>query len=267
MPDGRFEAGSCSAFCRAERVLHERTGLACAAAAGVTGRFRVWEVSGVRAVLATEPSLAFLATVSGVDPVTVHAAVKLVDSGVWHGVTPVVLVAVNERGEVVARLRAAGLVPRLGPAVAVKRLDATTGSRAAGRHDVVDGHDVDEFLGVLLAGYQVEGPVAAFIAAEHSQSMVRRFVVVDEQGTSIAAGAMTLHGDVAVLGGASTVPGARGQGAQSLLINHRMRLAAQAGCRWAVATAMPNSVSAQNLRRAGFHLYLRSAWSKAHPAA
>jgi GNAT superfamily N-acetyltransferase len=113
---------------------------------------------------------------------------------------------------------------------------------------------------VLLAGYEAEGVVAAFVAAEHRLPEVRRFLVV-EGGTPIAAAAMTVHGDLAVLGGASTLPAHRGRGAQPRLLRHRLRVAAEAGCVLAVATASAGSVSAANLRRAGFHLHRRSAWT------
>ncbi|WP_166345720.1 GNAT family N-acetyltransferase [Phytoactinopolyspora limicola] len=73
---------------------------------------------------------------------------------------------------------------------------------------------------------------------------------------------MTVHGDIAVLGGASTLPAHRGQGAQTQLLQHRLRLAREAGCALAVATARPDSVSAANLSKAGFGIYRRSAWTK-----
>jgi GNAT superfamily N-acetyltransferase len=77
----------------------------------------------------------------------------------------------------------------------------------------------------------------------------------------IAAAALTLHGDVAVVGGASTLPERRGEGGQSALLRHRISVATQAGCDLLVATAQPNSVSAANLRRAGFRTVRRTAWT------
>nr|WP_210408070.1 proline--tRNA ligase [Allokutzneria sp. NRRL B-24872] len=55
----------------------------------------------------------------------------------------------------------------------------------------------------------------------------------------------------------------RGRGAQSLLLRHRLRTAADAGCALAVATARPGSVSTANLRRAGFRTQRRTTWTKA----
>lgn len=114
---------------------------------------------------------------------------------------------------------------------------------------------------MLLAGFEVDGVVAAFMRAEHRLPAMRRFLAV-RGSTPIGAAAMTIHGDVAVLGGASTLPEHRGQGAQSRLLRHRLDVAAEAGCVLAVATARPASVSASNLRRAGFQLQRRTAWVK-----
>jgi GNAT superfamily N-acetyltransferase len=235
--------------------------LACEAAldAGVPGRFRVWEETGLMAVLATDPALGFLSTVSGVARETVSATIDLVNAPVWNGVKPTVVVSA-ELGEAVGPLlSAAGLVRTGDRILAVRRLEARRASAAGAHSDVVDAGEDDTFLHVLLAGYEVDGVAAAFIRAEHGLPVMRRFLVL-ERGAPIAAAAMTIHGDVAVLGGASTLPAHRGRGAQSRLLQHRIRIAAEAGCVLAVATARPESVSAANLRRAGFRIHRRSAW-------
>ena len=81
-----------------------------------------------------------------------------------------------------------------------------------------------------------------------------------EGQTPVAAAAMSTHDDVAVLGGAATLPAHQRNGAQSFVLGHRLREAAAAGCTLAVATARPGSTSATNLQRAGFTLVPRSAW-------
>ncbi|MFJ1766874.1 GNAT family N-acetyltransferase [Amycolatopsis sp. NPDC088138] len=234
----------------AERALHHRMGLACAAAvaAGVPGRFRVWEHRGLLAVLATDPALGFLSTVSGVAPETLPALPGLLDAPDWDGVRPTVLTTDVEVPP------AAGLVRAGERVLAVRRLGPEPSE------EVVDASGA--FVDVLLAGYEAEGVVAEFVAAEHRLPQVRRFFVV-EDGTPIAAAAMTIHGEVAVLGGASTLPAHRGRGAQPRLLRHRLRVAADAGCALAVATAVAGSVSAANLGRAGFRCYRRSAWVRA----
>jgi GNAT superfamily N-acetyltransferase len=207
------------------------------------------------AVLAADPALGFLSTVS-VGSGTLSAAVELVGSAVWGGVSPALVVPADV-ALTADVLLSAGFVRVADRLLAVRRLDSPASGGDRGLR-VVDAGDADLFSSVLLAGYEVDGVVASFIEAEHLQPAVRRFLVVDRD-LPVAAGAMTLHDDVAVLGGASTVPSHRGRGAQSLLLRHRLRVAATT-CRWAVATARPGSVSAANLERAGFTLCRRAAW-------
>jgi hypothetical protein len=237
-----------------EWALHQRAGLA---------GLRLWEQAGLLAARATDPALAFLSTVSGVVPGKVSAAIELANDPIWEGVRPTLVVSPElAAGET---LSSAGFVRAADRGLAVRTLGG-----GAAVPDVVDaGEDVDGFLRVLLAGYEVEGVVAAFIEAEHRLAVVRRFVVFEhdvfrhdvlQDDVPIAAAAMTFHGEVAVLGGASTLRAHRGKGAQSRLLRHRLRVAADAGCALAVATAVPGSVSAANLVRAGFAFRLRPTW-------
>jgi len=263
-PRGDGHAGVVSSdVARAEWALHRRAGLACGAAlaAGLPGRFRVWDGDGVLAVLATDPALGFLSTVSGIATETVPAAIDLVRAACWDGVASTVIVPAEVHDTAEGPLRAAGLTRAADRVLAVRRLEPWPGSAAGERSDVVDAGASDTFLDVLLAGYQVDGLVAAFIRAEHGHLMVRRFLLREPE-MPIAAAAMTIHGDVAVIGGASTLPTHRGKSAQPRLLQHRLRTAAEAGCVLAVATARPDSVSAANLHRAGFDIHRRSAWTK-----
>ena len=227
---------------RAERALHRRAGLACGAAeaAGVAGRFLVWEQAGLLAVVASDPALGFLSTMSGVDAAA--PVLELLDSPVWGGVEPTVVVP--------SGMTVPGLVRVADRGLALRTLDETPA-----REDI---RADDDFLPVLLAGYEVDGTVAAFIAAEHGLPEVHRFVAVAHD-VPIAAAAMTIHDGVAVLGGASTLRAHRGKGAQPRLLRHRLRVAAEAGCDLAVATVVPDSVSAKNLARAGFTVHRRAA--------
>jgi GNAT superfamily N-acetyltransferase len=248
---------------RAERALHQRAGLACqaATAAGVAGSFRTWEQGGVFAVLATDPALAFLSMVSGVRPPHMPGVLDLLRDPVWAGVTPTVTASADHAGEVGALLLSAGLVRGLDRALAVRQLDDAAVVESGSDVGVVDADDDARFVSVLLAGYEVDGPVAAYIAAEHSHPAVRRLLVING-GAPAGAAAMTMHGEVAVLGGASTLPQRRGRGVQSRLIEHRIRRATEAGCALAVATVRPDSVSESNLRRAGFRIHRCATWTK-----
>lgn len=232
---------------RAERTLHHRAGQAgdAAAAAGVPGRFRTWEQAGLLAVLATDPVLGHLSTVTGVTRETLPAVARFVAEPEWAGAEPTVVAP--------AGLSVPGMVPAGERILAVRRLEPAAGTRP-------EEADEDTFIRVLLAGFEADKTVAAYIAAEHRLPSMRRFLVWEGR-TPIAAAGMTIHDGVAVLGSASTLAEYRGRGAQPQLMRRRLEAAASEGCTLAVATARPGSPSVTNLERAGFHLHHRTAWT------
>lgn len=100
------------------------------------------------------------------------------------------------------------------------------------------------------------GPTA--VGAEDGQP----FIVLD-RGVPIATGSLSLHGNVALLAGASTVPGARGRGAQRALLGARLHFAAERGCTLAMMCASPGSTSQRNAERNGFRVaYTRIKWHR-----
>jgi hypothetical protein len=222
--------------------------MACeaASAAGVPGRFRTWDRAGLLAVLATDPGLGHLSTVTGVTRETLPAVPGFVRAPDWAGGEPAVVAP--------AGLPVPGLVPTGERVLAVRRLEPAPAPPPA-------AVDEETFLRVLLTGFEATGTMAAFLAAEHRLQVMRRFLVVEAQ-TPVAAAGMTLHGDVAVLGAASTLRAHRGRGAQPELLRRRLVVAASEGCTLAVATARPGSASAANLARAGFRLHRRQVWTK-----
>lgn len=85
--------------------------------------------------------------------------------------------------------------------------------------------------------------------------------IAELEGKPIATGALTIHGDVALLAGASTIPDARRQGAQLALLEDRLRYAANYGCTVAMMVALPGSGSQRNAERHGFRIaYTRTKW-------
>jgi len=80
-------------------------------------------------------------------------------------------------------------------------------------------------------------------------------------GQIIASGSLCLSANVALLGGACTIPEARRQGAQLALLNARLRHAAGQGCDLAMMCAQPGSASQRNAERHGFRVaYTRTKW-------
>jgi GNAT superfamily N-acetyltransferase len=87
-------------------------------------------------------------------------------------------------------------------------------------------------------------------------------------GHPVATGALSICEGVALLAGASTVPEARGRGAQLALLDARLRHAAERGCDLAMMCALPGSASQRNAERQGFRIaYTRTKWRLARPAA
>jgi hypothetical protein len=80
-------------------------------------------------------------------------------------------------------------------------------------------------------------------------------------GTAISTGMMFVHGEVAMLAGASTIPEGRNQGAQNALLRARLSYAANLGCTLAVMAAAPGSQSQKNAQKNGFNVaYSRTKW-------
>jgi hypothetical protein len=82
------------------------------------------------------------------------------------------------------------------------------------------------------------------------------------EGQPVAAAVMSLNEGIALLGGASTIPEARQQGAQLALLESRLRWGAEAGCDLAMMCAQPVGGSSQrNAERHGFRIaYTRIKW-------
>jgi GNAT superfamily N-acetyltransferase len=87
--------------------------------------------------------------------------------------------------------------------------------------------------------------------------------VAEREGRAIATGALAIHGGIALLAGASTIPSARRLGAQRALLEARLQYAAEHGCDLAIMGAQPGSASQRNAERQGFRIaYTRIKWGR-----
>src|SRR3712207_3461257 len=90
--------------------------------------------------------------------------------------------------------------------------------------------------------------------------------LAESGGRAVATGAMSVHEGLALMAGASTVPEARGRGAQLALLDARLRHAAEQGCDLAMMCALPGSASQRNAERQGFRIaYTRVKWRLSNP--
>lgn len=77
----------------------------------------------------------------------------------------------------------------------------------------------------------------------------------------VAAGMLFVYDGIALLAGASTVLESRGQGAQTALLDARLRYAKEHGCQLAMMCAAPGSQSQRNAEKNGFRIaYTRTKW-------
>lgn len=102
----------------------------------------------------------------------------------------------------------------------------------------------------------LRGMGAVCVAREQSPCFLAEI-----DGVPAAAGALILHGGVALFGGAATLPELRRRGGQAALLQERIRYAAEQGCDLAMMVAEAGSNSQRNAERKGFRVaYTRLKW-------
>ncbi|MCC2333875.1 GNAT family N-acetyltransferase [Cellulomonas wangsupingiae] len=247
-----------------EHAVYHRSRLAfgAATAAGLPGRFEAFELGGLRALLTNSPGLGFLNSVTGANARTVAALRDVV--AVFTAAGAPLPAVVGTSGDLPSAERLSDLRAAPGPVRPIAVLDPRSRDERVVPSDHLQvrpavGEDLATFFEVLSAGYAAPVDVDRFLVAEHSDPKVLRFMAWKED-RPVAAAAMSLHDDVAVLGGAATLPTHRSCGAQTALLHSRLAAAAAAGARGAVATAAPGSPSVRNLARNGFTVHLRRSW-------
>ena len=143
------------------------------------------------------------------------------------------------------------------------RLDAVRNERIRVR--AIEKNEVDLWAETAFEGWSEFTEVADFMRElNHVMANSDGLLFIAElDGKAIAAGAMTIVGDVALLAGASTIPPARRQGAQNALLEERLRFAAHHGCTVAAMVTLPGSGSQRNAERHGFRIaYTRTKWGR-----
>lgn len=120
------------------------------------------------------------------------------------------------------------------------------------------------WLETSVAGWASEPEVAAIARSIAEVGLANRGVtqyLVERDGAPIASGTLGVHGNVALLIGASTRPEARGLGAQAAILARRLADARARGCTTAMMVAAVGSASQRNAERRGFRVaYTRSKW-------
>jgi GNAT superfamily N-acetyltransferase len=121
-----------------------------------------------------------------------------------------------------------------------------------------------------VAGWTADPTFAPFMRAMADVNVANpemMLYLVEQDGAPIATGAMGICDDVALVAGASTIPSARGQGAQAALLAKRLADARTRGCTAAMMVANVGSTSQRNAERNGFRVaYTRTKWHRARTA-
>lgn len=171
-------------------------------------------------------------------------------------------------GPTVTLLSARRYVPIEESAVLIRGTAADSLEPASGitvRH--VSPSETAEWARVSGEGWSSEGAALAAFVEQFGRVTARArgtsCFIAEKDGRPIAAAALFLGHDVALLAGASTVPGARRQGAQGALLRERLGFAADRGVKLAMVVAQPHSASCRNAERQGFHqVYSRRKWER-----
>lgn len=276
----------------AERPVHERRALALRAAieAGLPGRYEAFEADGLLVSVASPPELSFLRVMQGVTSASLDRLDEVL-ARCGDDASPALTILSDRVAALADALRSRGFAPAGEAPLLLARLPSAAGTRdRAGTGDAAstvveigtDADSVERFVAVLAAGYAASGaggtaaPATtsdvplAFLRNEHRHLVLRRYLATVD-GRPVGAAATSLHasadGPIAVLGGASTLPAARGTGVQAALLRRRLVDAARGGCWLTASTAAPDSVSLRNLERSGLTHVRRELWVRSAPTS
>lgn len=113
-------------------------------------------------------------------------------------------------------------------------------------------------------GWSTEGCLSDFMyqfASIMVNSVDAHPFFAEINGKIISTGMLSIHNDVALLAGASTIPEGRNRGAQIALLNARLNYAAAQGGTLAMMCASPGSQSQRNGEKKDFKIaYTRTKW-------
>lgn len=124
----------------------------------------------------------------------------------------------------------------------------------------------DVWIETAIAGWSTDPTTLNFIRDIAELAIRNRRMtqyLVEHDGQPVATGSLGIEGEVALLAGASTIPAARGRGAQTALLSTRLADARRRGCTVAMIVSSVGSVSQRNAEREGFRVaYTRTKWRR-----
>lgn len=256
------EARSCAEFVETRARLFPEIGAEWIQVAGAYALF-----DGVASPITQTFGLGLFQTVESRDLERIEAFFSVHGAPVYHEISPLaepaLLTLLNARGYQPVEFTSV----MFGPIHSDIQLEGSRNERIQVR--CITPHEQDLWAQTAAAGFRGFQNVDDQIL-ELQQLNARRpgafSFLAELDGCAIGAGILYLCDGVALLGGASTIPEARQQGAHVALLQARMRFAAEHGCDVAMISAQPPGGGSQrNAERHGFKIaYTRIKWHLAH---
>ena len=126
--------------------------------------------------------------------------------------------------------------------------------------------DAERWIATSVAGWSQDAQLAAFIrslAEVNVQNRAMTHYLVERDGQPIATASLGVYEEVGLFAGASTIPSARGLGAQGAVLAQRLADARARGCTAAMMVSGVGLTSQRNAERTGFRVaYTRTKWMR-----
>lgn len=251
----RTEAVANAAYVDARALLQPAVGAAWIDVAGVYAMF-----DGPQSPITQTFGLALFDPFGAAELARIEAFFRDRGAPVFHEVSPLI------PPDVLGLLNARGYQPVEMSSVMIRPIAGPPGPPPAGI-DVrpIEVHEVALWSRIAGVGWSSESAELAGVVQDFGVIIGRargaHCFLAYREGRPIAAAALCLGTDIALLAGASTIPDARRQGAQLALLDARLRFAEAHGAQYAMMVALPGSGSQRNAERQGFRtVYTRTKW-------
>jgi hypothetical protein len=250
----RAEAKANAAFVEARAVLQPEVGAKWVEVAGVYAMF-----DGAKSPLTQTFGLGIFDPIGAGELDDLEAFFSDVGAPVHHEVSPLI------SPDLLRSLSERGYRPIEYSAVMVRPTATESNPSGPVTTRVVEPGEADVWAATAGRGWSSESAELAAFVEEFGRIIFRargvHCFLAESHGEPIAAATLCIHGDVALLAGASTVPQSRRLGAQRALLDARLQFAALNGAGLAMVAAQPGSGSQWNAERRGFrNVYTRTKW-------
>jgi len=254
----RTEARSNVDFVKARAEMFPSSGAEWMEAAGAYAMF-----DGVESPLTQTFGLGVFDEVTNVDLDVIEAFFKERNAPVLHEVSPLadasMFALLNERGY--QPLEFTSVMYR--PLTREINLGVPVNPKIVTR--IIEAGEEKLWARTSASGWVTEMPEHFDFMNEFGEIGARcagaKSFLAEIENQPIAAGALFVYDGAALLAGASTVPEGRRQGAQTALLEARLRYAAEQDCTIAMMGASPGSTSQRNAEKNGFRIaYTRTKW-------